>query len=123
MQAELGKILRSYRTKQGWNQQFIADQLNIDRSTYSYYESGRTSPPIDSLIRLSKIFNVTVDELLNVNHSDNLVVAENPPSYEAAPTITLTQAERSRAMKMRQLDSESLQKIDRLIDECLNKLD
>lgn len=123
MQVELGKSLREYRKRQGWNQQFIADQLNIDRSTYSYYESGRTSPSIDSLIRLSKIFNVSVDELLNVQRNEPLVVAENPPPYDPAPQIALTQAERARIIKMRQLDNESREMIDKLIDEQLKNLD
>lgn len=123
MQVELGKSLRDYRKRQGWNQQFIADQLNIDRSTYSYYESGRTSPSIDSLIRLSKIFNVSVDELLNVQRNEPLVVAENPPPYDPAPQIALTQAERARIIKMRQLDNESREMIDKLIDERLKNLD
>lgn len=123
MQVKLGKSLRDYRKRQGWNQQFIADQLNIDRSTYSYYESGRTSPSIDSLIRLSKIFNVSVDELLNVQRNEPLVVAENPPPYDPAPQIALTQAERARIIKMRQLDNESREMIDKLIDEQLKNLD
>ncbi len=123
MQVELGKTLRIYRTRQGWNQQFIADQLNIDRSTYSYYESGRTSPSIDSLIRLSKIFNVSVDELLNVERSEPLVFAENSPPYDPAPQIALTQVERARILKMRQLDNESREMIDKLIDEQLKNLD
>ena len=122
LQVELGKTLRLYRKSQGWNQQFIADQLNIDRSTYSYYESGRTSPSIDSLIRLSKIFNVSIEELLNIQH-DTPVVAENPPPYEPIPQLELTQQERARILKIRQLDNESREMIDELINERLKNLD
>ena len=123
MQVELGKTLRLYRKSQGWNQQFIADQLNIDRSTYSYYESGRTSPSIDSLIRLSKIFNVSIEELLNIRPDEPLAVAENPPPYEPIPQLELTQQERARILKMRQLDNESRDMIDELINERLKNLD
>lgn len=123
MQVELGKTLRLYRKSQGWNQQFIADQLNIDRSTYSYYESGRTSPSIDSLIRLSKIFNVSIEELLNIRPDESLAVAENPPPYEPIPQLELTQQERARILKMRQLDNESRDMIDELINERLKNLD
>ena len=123
LQVELGKTLRLYRKSQGWNQQFIADQLNIDRSTYSYYESGRTSPSIDSLIRLSKIFNVSIEELLNIRPDESLAVAENPPPYEPIPQLELTQQERARILKMRQLDNESRDMIDELINERLKNLD
>lgn len=63
-QNNLGKILRGLREKCGYTQQQLANVLNIDRSTYSYYESGKTSPDIPSLITLANIFAVSLDELL-----------------------------------------------------------
>ena len=45
-------------------QQQVADTLNIDRSTYSYYETGKTEPNMDTIIKLAKIFDVNVGTLL-----------------------------------------------------------
>ena len=123
VQIELGQNLKMHRKKLKMNQQTIAEQLNIDRSTYSCYEIGKTYPPIDTLIRLSKVFHTTVDELLGVEHNDPLIVAESAPAYETASPATLTQSERTILMKLRELDSESLAKVNQLIDECLNNLD
>ena len=70
----------------------------------------------------AKIFNVSIEELLNIKH-DTPVVAENPPPYEPIPQLELTQQERARILKIRQLDNESREMIDELINERLKNLD
>lgn len=50
--------------KSGYTQYQIAKLLNIDRSTYSYYEIGKTTPDITVLMTLSKIFNIPINEML-----------------------------------------------------------
>ena len=60
--------LRELRVKSGYTQHQIADILNIDRSTYTYYETGKTSPDITVLAKLSKIFNVSIDEQIGRAH-------------------------------------------------------
>lgn len=65
----MGKIcinerLRELRVKSGYTQYQIAKILNIDRSTYSYYEIGKTMPDINVLVILSKVFNIPINELL-----------------------------------------------------------
>jgi transcriptional regulator with XRE-family HTH domain len=65
----MGKIcinerLRELRLKSGYTQSQIAKILNIDRSTYSYYEIGKTMPDITVLLTLSRIFNIPINEML-----------------------------------------------------------
>ncbi len=62
----LADRLRKFREACGFSQQQIADKLNIHRATYSYYELGRTEPSSDNLVRLSRIFNVSLNALLDV---------------------------------------------------------
>ncbi len=42
----------------------IASFLGITRSAYTYYETGKTEPSLTSIVLLSKIYNVTTDEIL-----------------------------------------------------------
>lgn len=56
--------LRSLRLKAGYSQQQLANALQLDRSTYSYYELGKTTPSVSTLSALSKIFKMSVDELV-----------------------------------------------------------
>ena len=60
----LQQRLIGLRQKEDLLQRDIADQLHIDRSTYSYYERGKTNPPLDILIKLADYFGVTTDYLL-----------------------------------------------------------
>lgn len=58
------KYLRTLRKNHELNQEQIASVLNLDRSTYTYYEIGKTEPSLSSLDKLSHIFQVSADELL-----------------------------------------------------------
>ena len=61
---ELAATLRRARQYRGLTQKEVAMQLNIDRSTYTYYELGRSLPSIFQLIKLSKIFNISITYFL-----------------------------------------------------------
>lgn len=60
----LNDKLRAMRRTVGLTQQQVAKSLNIDRSTYTYYETGKTAPDIRTIMKLLRIFNVTYEELL-----------------------------------------------------------
>lgn len=60
----LNERLRELRIKSGYTQSQIAKILNIDRSTYSYYEIGKTTPDVSVLVTLAKVFNIPIDQLL-----------------------------------------------------------
>lgn len=55
------KILRN---KNNLTQQILADQLHITRQTLSAWEQSVSKPDIESLARLSEIFDLSTDELL-----------------------------------------------------------
>ena len=56
--------LKEARTKQGLTQQNVADMLGVAFRTYQDYEGGKTYPSIDRLIKISDIFNTSIDYLL-----------------------------------------------------------
>lgn len=58
------KILRENR---GLTQKQLADLLGIERSTYSYYESGRILPSVPIIIRLSELYLVSCDYIIKNN--------------------------------------------------------
>ena len=61
---ELGKNLRLKRERRGLTQQEVAEKLYVDRSTYAYYETGKTEPSVGTLIQLSEIFGISLLEIL-----------------------------------------------------------
>ena len=68
----LSQTLKKLRENCGYTQQQVADALNIDRSTYAYYETGKTTPDINTIIKLSKIFNVPYTEIFENEEDSNV---------------------------------------------------
>ena len=60
----IGKLLKKLRHENKWSQQELADKIPISRESISKWEKGKNIPDYQSLIRLSEIFNVSIDELL-----------------------------------------------------------
>ena len=61
---KVGKKIQELRIQSNLSQDELADKLFITRQGLSRYEHGQSVPSIDSLITLSKVFNVSIDELL-----------------------------------------------------------
>ncbi len=62
---QLNHRLRNLREKHKLTQAQVSEKLGITRSSYSYYESGKTEPSLDSIIILSKLYNITVDDIIS----------------------------------------------------------
>jgi len=56
--------LKDLRTEQNLLQKDVAEMLGVDRSTYSKYESGASEPNFEILLKIARIFNVSIDYLL-----------------------------------------------------------
>ncbi len=59
------------------SQHEVADILHIDRSTYSYYEIGKTQPNLSVLYTISQLFAVSLDDLINPNIKVSLRLFKN----------------------------------------------
>lgn len=58
------KILKKKRIEAHLSQEELAEQLNISRQSISKWENEKGYPNIETLLKISEIFNITVDELL-----------------------------------------------------------
>ena len=56
--------LREIRKKKQYSQLKVAMALSISREALSLYETGKRSPDVDMLVRLSQYFNVSIDYLI-----------------------------------------------------------
>lgn len=59
-----GKQIRQLRIKNGYTQEELAKELNIDRSLISYIETGKRGCTVDMLVQLSSLFGVSLDSLI-----------------------------------------------------------
>ena len=60
----LGYNLLRLRKNRGYTQQQIADRLNLNRSTYTKYETGVSEPSIEIMRKIAEIFSVDISVLV-----------------------------------------------------------
>ncbi len=60
----IGQNLKKIRKKTKLTQSDIAACFGKDRSTYTCWETGRSFPSFENLIKLAKIFNVSIDDII-----------------------------------------------------------
>ena len=68
--------LKALRIGKKMSQKSLADNLGVSKSVVSFYESGERFPSYDVLIKISRIFNVTTDYLLDVERERMVDVSE-----------------------------------------------
>lgn len=61
------KNLRFLRRRAEWSQSDLGDKIATDYNTISRYESGKSTPKLESLTKLAQVFEVSVEELRNVD--------------------------------------------------------
>ena len=59
--------IRALREDSDFTQTQVAKLLKVGQKTYSDYELGKTRIPIDSLIVLAKLYNVSMDYICGVS--------------------------------------------------------
>lgn len=62
----LEQYLKDLRKSCNYSQEFVASHLNITRQTYSHYETGRITPPVNSLYNLAQLYGVPVESFLEL---------------------------------------------------------
>ena len=71
---EFNEKLQELRKREGMTQEELAGKLYVSRTAISKWESGRGYPNIESLKAISRLFSVSLDELLSSD--EMLSVAE-----------------------------------------------
>lgn len=61
---EIGQKLRQARLDSGLTQEAVAERVGVSRQTVSNWENNRSYPDIASVITLSDLYSLTLDELL-----------------------------------------------------------
>lgn len=67
------------RKKEGLSQEELGYKLGVTRQTISKWELSQTTPEMEKLVEIAKLFNVSVDELLN---EEEIIKQEKSPVEE-----------------------------------------
>ena len=82
---ELYEKLYELRRASGMSQEELAEKLGVSRQAVSKWESGATQPELSKLIELSKIYQVSVDALLSLEHAKEQ--QDHSPAAPAAEAV------------------------------------
>lgn len=83
----LGKKIAELRKKNNLSQEELAEKVGVARQTISKWETGDTTPDINQVKIISKIFNISIDEL--VDNDINNVIVEKVSNTEKLAGITI----------------------------------
>ena len=114
--------LRELRTTAGMTQQEVAEHLDLQRSTYAYYETGAIEPSLPVLQRIAAEYRVTVGYILgneDIVTSLPLHQAANDPLEGAQLLRECTREERRFLSLLRRMNDEQLKDLQ---DFCLKAL-
>lgn len=86
---ELAKQIKKYRIEYGLSQDELAEKLYVSRQTISNWENEKNYPDIKSILLMSYIFNISVDELVKGDMEDvkELIFKEDMDNFEKCSTI------------------------------------
>ena len=70
----IGKRIKELRNKYKYTQTELAEMVGVTKSTIAAYENDTRLPSFDVLIKMAKVFKVSVDSIL-LDHTDVILDA------------------------------------------------
>lgn len=68
----LNDNIKKFRKSKKLTQEQVAEKLNVSRQTVSKWESGETIPDIYNCCELAKLYEITIDDLINEQKFSNI---------------------------------------------------
>lgn len=107
----LNNKLKELRKNSSLTQEQISEVIGVDRSSYSYYENGKATPSLGVLIKIAKVFNVTLDYIVFGEHSETVetvTLADSGNGYKKVDSFAnLSDDEKNLLMYSRLIDADA----------------
>ena len=71
--------LMSLRKRQGWSQEELGSQIGVTRQTVSKWEMGQSTPELEKLMELARLFGMSIDQLVGLEPA-----GERPDPWEVS---------------------------------------
>ena len=109
MNVEIANKLVKLRKQLGLSQEELAEKIGVSRQAVSKWERSESSPDTDNLIALSKIYNISIDEMLDhkapgmaeSNVSKQNLTSDNEPTNTPLHDDDNTSAETNKKSKVK----------------------
>lgn len=74
----VGENIIFLRKRNGMTQEALSERINVSRQTVAKWERGESEPDCSSLMRLSTLFNVSIDALVGNVEEDQKMIGVAP---------------------------------------------
>lgn len=61
--------LMSLRRQRGWSQEELGNRIGVTRQTVSKWEMGQSTPELEKLVELSRLFGISIDRLVGLEET------------------------------------------------------
>ena len=61
---KIGKFLKELRKEKGYTQEILGEKIGVTNKTVSRWETGTYMPPVECLVLLSDIYDVSINEIV-----------------------------------------------------------
>lgn len=95
---DLGSTISRLRAARQMSQGDLAEALGVSRQSVSKWETNASVPDLDKLVKLSRLFGVTLDQLVTGEQSAALPESEPVPAAAAPPSPPLRSRQRLAAI-------------------------
>jgi len=109
MSASLGQQIVHYRKKNAISRKRLAEIVGISYDTLRHYEKDIREPNISTLMKISKILNITVDTLVGLDPLPDLIAQNSSEALALRIFRTLNDTGQSRVLEYSSLMSKSPQ--------------
>lgn len=91
----IGKRIKSLRESRGISQQSLADKLGVVRPTISQIENGTRALSVEELKKVSKIFGVSVESVLDLSKEPQVILEPEEEHREVKTEIRINVPQRN----------------------------
>lgn len=69
--------IRELREQRNWTQEYMAEQLGLTRNGYAKIERGESTPSLERLDEIAKLFGISVIDLLKLSDKSIILQTQN----------------------------------------------
>lgn len=102
-----GQLIKSLREREGMSQEEFAKELNVTKAAVSQWESGKGTKT-EKLYEIARFFNITIDELVSGNLSNDEDSEYFAKNYDLSP------------YKFESINDDNIAELEEYLKKCKN---
>jgi transcriptional regulator with XRE-family HTH domain len=88
MKQDFPEKLRKIRVNKNFSQEHVADEIGVSVSSYARYEGGKVQIDFNSVVKLAKLYKITLDELMHYGEP-GFKIAESSAEYKKRDRVSV----------------------------------